>query len=84
MIPVLTAERYGATLSGWLRSPIRWLMPLVGLYGVETERAAPIRRPSGATTAWSIARSTAWTVSDFALLYQADRLSPRRAETGYG
>ena len=59
-----TAERYGATLSRLASVLDSLAMPLVGLYGVETERAAlDLAARSGATTAWSIARSTAWTVS---------------------
>ena len=80
-----TAERYGATLSRLASVLDSLAMPLVGLYGVETERAAlDLAARSGGD--YCVVHRTLNSMDglDFALLYQADRLEPRRVETGYG
>lgn len=80
-----TAGRYEAALRRVAAVVDSLAMPLVGLYGVETERVAlDLAACSGGD--YCVVHRTLNTVDglDFALLYQADRLVPRRVETGYG
>lgn len=80
-----TAGRYAATLARLASVVDSLAMPLVGLYGVETEQTA-LDLAARSEGYYCVIHRTLNSMDglDFALLYHADRLEPRRVETGYG